>query len=193
MKRIIKYTSVILVAAALLVFSCKKKDETPAGNSTTTTAGSTTSGSTTGGGNTGGSMSVTKNGTAWSTTSVSAVLLVDDDNDMSAISINGFTSADIIILGIDFPTASTTLTNGNHNIDDAGLIMYTQRTSGGGTLTEHVPDEGTVNITSVDNTNKKISGTFSCIMHKVGSSAPADSLKLTNGVFTNVSYIISHQ
>jgi hypothetical protein len=48
---------------------------------------------------------------------------------------------------------------------------------------------GSVNITQSDAANKKLSGTFSCTLFQ----APGDSLKITNGVLTDVPYEITEQ
>jgi hypothetical protein len=140
-----------------------------------------------------GSMTALLNGASWTSTKNTGQLVIDNTNNLSALVLNGETSANIFALGIDFPTASTNIAVDTHDFgltkDDA-LISYSQKTAGGGFLSQHIPDEGTLNITAVDNVNKKISGTFSCIMHKSGSTLSADSIKITNGVFTNITYVV---
>lgn len=181
----IKKISLVLVCL-VLISSCKKKSSTPAENTTAVPTPTPTS-------TVNGSMTAKLNGANWVSIRNTGALQIDTDNDISALVLNGETAGDIFALGIDFPTANLNVAIGNHDYgltkDDA-IMTYTKKTSGGGTLTQHFPDEGTFNITSVDNTNKKVSGTFSFKMHKVGSTASADSIIVTNGVFTNISYVV---
>lgn len=186
-----KFQKVFLVIICFsLVLSCKKKSSTNNSNnsSTSTTTGNTPAISS--------SFTANKNGVAWSGTQNSATYIIDDDNQISAIAINGVTSSDLISMGIDFPNANENPSVGNPDLgltNDDAVFVYSTKTSGGGTLTQHFPDEATINITAVDLANKRVSGNFTCKMHKVGSTAAADSIKFTNGVFTNIPYTVAHQ
>ncbi len=48
---------------------------------------------------------------------------------------------------------------------------------------------GTVTITQSDDANKKLTGTFSCTLYQ----GPGDTLKVTNGIITNLPYDITEQ
>lgn len=173
----------VLLLVVALGFSCKKKsdpepDPTPAAPTTN------------------GSMTAQVNGNSWTSTRNTAELLIDDDQQISAFAINGETSADMFVFAFDIPNANTNLLVDTHDqglTKDDALMLYVVKNSGGGTSIQHSPDEGTMNITAVDNTNKKVSGTFTLKSHKINSTASADSIKITNGVFTNLTFTIRHQ
>jgi hypothetical protein len=180
--RIIKHTTVLLICI-LLLSACKKKSSSdPATNSTPAPTIN-------------GSMTAVLNGNNWTSIKNSAGLVIDTAQEISALVLNGETSADIFAFGIDFPNTNANISVDTHDFGltkDDGVFTYTKKI-GNGTLTEHIPDEATINITSVDNTNKKISGTFTLKAHKVGSSAAADSIHIKNGVFTNISFTTRYQ
>jgi hypothetical protein len=180
--KITKTIALLLVSIALFS-ACKKKESDPEPEPTPAPTIN-------------GSMTANLNGNSWTSIKNSAEFLIDDTDQISAISINGETSAEMFVWGIDFPTANPNIAVGNHDMgltkDDA-VMIYVKKTANGGTLIEHSPDEGTINITAVDNVNKKISGTFTLLAHKIGSTAAADSIKITNGVFTNISFTTRHQ
>ncbi|MES2678337.1 MAG: DUF6252 family protein [Bacteroidota bacterium] len=176
-------TIALLLIAVTLFDSCnKKKDPEPEPAPVVPTIN--------------GSMTANLNGNSWTSVKNYAELLIDDTDQISAIAINGETADNMFVWGIDFPTADPNIAVGNHDMgltrDDA-VMIYVKKTANGGTLIEHSPDEGTINITAVDNVNKKISGTFTLLAHKIGSTAAADSIKITNGVFTNISFTTRHQ
>jgi len=181
MKKNIVNKKVLVIVLAVCFFACKKKDTPPPTVVTTPPLN--------------GSMTAKLNGTNWVSIKNSGVLKIDKTNDISALVLNGETSSDIFALGIDFPTASTTLTVGDHDQNGAKddvVFTYATKTAGGGTLSQHFVDTGNMNITSVDNVNKKVSGTFDFILYKGGSTAATDSIKITSGVFTDISYSIQN-
>jgi hypothetical protein len=181
--RIIKHTTVLIICISLLSACKKKSSSDPATNSTPAPTIN-------------GSMTAVLNGNNWTSIKNSAEFLIDTTQGISGIAINGETSADLFVFGIDFPNTNTNISVNTHDFglakDDA-VFLYTKKTSNGGTLIEHSPDEATINITSVDNSNKKISGTFTLKAHKIGSSAAADSINIKNGVFTNISFTTRYQ
>jgi hypothetical protein len=178
------HTIKIMTLVLALGVSCKKK------SSTTTPATPATPAPTTN-----GSMTAKLNNSSWTSTKNTAQLAIDKDNNMSGLIINGETANDYFVFGVDIAGVSENLQAGPHDVggtQDDIVFVYTQKTQGGGTLTQHICDEGQMLITQVDYTNKKFSGTFSFKLHKIGSSNAADSLVITNGVFTNISYIVTH-
>jgi hypothetical protein len=185
----IKFNTTALLILPLLaliaVSSCKKKKD-PEPEETTVTPQPQTN----------GTMTAVLNGNSWTSTRNSAELLIDDDQQISAFALNGETSANLFVFGFDIPNANTNLLVDTHDeglTKDDAVMIYAKKTAGGGTLIEHSIDEATFNITAVDNANKKASGTFTLKAHKIGSTAAADSIKITNGVFTNVSFAVRHQ
>lgn len=180
----------VLASVVALGFSaCKKKDETPAPVATTTT---TTPPAAT----LNGSMTAKIDGADWTSIKNSGMVMTDQANSASALVLNGETATTFFALGIDFPTSSSTLIAGNHDQNgskDDVVFTYATKTSGGGTVSQHIVDKGNFNITSVDNANKKVSGTFDFVLHKIGASTAADTMHITNGVFTGISYTIVNQ
>ena len=143
-----------------------------------------------------GSMTATLNGASWTSTKNTAQLAIDDDNGVSGLVINGETAAEYFVFGIDLPSTSSNLATDYHDvggIKDDIVFVYTKKTSGGGTFTQHICDDGKIQFTSVDNVNKKFSGTFSFKLHKIGSQLASDSIKITNGIFTNIGFVVTHQ
>jgi hypothetical protein len=173
----------LLIAFTLLIAACKKKEDEPEPEPAAALAPAPQMN---------GSMTAMLNGASWTSIKNSASLVVDNDQDLSALAINGETSGDMFVMGIDFPTSNTTFATGNYDFggaNDQALLLYATKTSGG-TTTQHFPKSGNINITSVDHTNKKISGTFDFILAKSGAKTKADSIFITNGVFTNITYVI---
>jgi hypothetical protein len=179
MKRAIK----IILIFALFVLACKKK-------STTTPAAATPVATLN------GNMTAKLNGNNWVSIQNTGELIIQQSNNSSGLVLNGQTASDLFAIGISLPTASPTLVTGSHDLGgalDDVTFSYATKTAGGGTLSQDLSDSGNVVITSVDNANKKISGTFNFKLHKVGSTASADSIKITTGVFTNINYTIVNQ
>lgn len=178
-----KWSGILLVALVALSSCRKKQDPEPEPVAVTPPAPTVN-----------GSMTAVLNGNNWTSVKNSAELLIDDDMQISAFALNGETSADMFVFGFDIPNANPNLVIDTHDqglAQDDAVMLYVKKRSGGGTLIEHSPDEGTLNITSVDNASKKVSGTFTLKAHKVGSTA--DSIKIINGVFTNISFTVRHQ
>ncbi len=178
-----KKTIKIILIFALFIVACKKK-------STTTPAPATPVATLN------GNMTAKLNGNNWVSIQNTGLLIIEQSNNVSGLVLNGQTASDIFAIGIDLPTASSTLVAGNHDLGgalDDVTFTYSTKTAGGGTLSQDLTDSGHVVITSVDNVNKKVSGTFNFKLHKVGSTASADSIKITAGVFTNINYTISNQ
>lgn len=178
----VKSLAIVLLIAGFS-FSCKKKtsDPEPEPEPTVTTNGT---------------MTAKVNGNNWTSIRNSAQLRIDDGQQISAFAINGETSADLFSFAFDIPTANTNLLVGTHDegiAKDDAVMIYVIKTSGGGTLIQHAVDEATFNITAVDNTAKKASGTFTLKGHKIGSTAAADSIKITNGVFTDITFVTTHE
>src|SRR4051812_34918307 len=109
---IVKKISLLIICILFLSFCKKKKAEEPAPapavNNTPTMNGS---------------MTATLNGVGWTSTTNTGVLLIDMTNSISALVLNGETSANIFALGVDLPTASSNLIVDTHDIgltkDDA--------------------------------------------------------------------------
>jgi hypothetical protein len=100
----------------------------------------------------------------------------------------------------DNKTLSLTLDDASTGVAGDGIAVKTYRLEQGGATDVTFSYEtngsntyngayGTVVITSSDAANKKLSGTFSCTLFK----GPGDSLKVTNGVITDIPYTISEQ
>jgi len=45
----------------------------------------------------------------------------------------------------------------------------------------------------VDNVNKKVSGTFSFVNAKSNAQSAADTIRVTNGVFTDLNFTVINQ
>jgi hypothetical protein len=187
MKRKFNITGILALSLLVLVAvsSCKKKKSDPEPETTATPQPQTN-----------GTMTAVLNGSNWTSVKNSAELLIDDDQQISAFALNGETSANLFVFGFDIPDANPNLLVDTHDeglAKDDAVMVYAIKTSGGGTLIQHMIDEATFNITAVDNASKKASGTFTLKAHKIGSTASADSIKITNGVFTNVAFTVRHQ
>jgi hypothetical protein len=100
----------------------------------------------------------------------------------------------------DNKTLSLTLDDASTGVAGDGIAVKTYRLEQGGATDVTFSYEtngsntyngayGTVVITSSDAANKKLTGTFSCTLFK----GPGDSLKVTNGVITDIPYTISEQ
>ncbi len=185
-----QFNNTKLISLALVVLisisSCKKKSSDPEPESAPAPVAPAMN----------GSMTAMLNGASWTSVKNSAELLIDDDQQISGFAINGETAGDMFVFAFDIPDANTNLLVDTHDqglTKDDAVMLYVKKNAGGGTSIQHSPDEGTMNITSVDNTNKKASGTFTLKLHKIGSTASADSIKITNGIFTNLSFTVKHQ
>ena len=81
----------------------------------------------------------------------------------------------------------TIVTNSEEDPDD--VIVSLTRFQGNGAFQTFTGTTGSVTLTSVNTTSQTISGTFSFTATSIGQ-AESSTLSVTNGTFTNVSYVI---
>lgn len=176
---------VVLLIFCVALSSCEKNNNVaPKNNATPASAPTPTIN---------GSLTALINGKPWTSTQNTSVLVVDFDEDESAFIINGETTSEILALGYDIFSATTVLKTGKHEIQDNDFdpgLVYSTKTGSGGTLTQHIPYEGDLTLTAVDNTNRIVSGTFNFKAAKPGSKVAADTLEVTGGVFTNIKFTV---
>lgn len=178
-----------ILLPALLVMLCglsacnKNNNSTP----TTTTPPVSTSN---------GTITAVVNGASWTSIKNSAMLTIHQSQGISGCVINAESAADFIAVGIDIPTTSSLVTTGAHDFkgqNDDLLITYSLKNSSGGLTTQHFPKQAASTISSVDNVNKKVSGTFSFMNVKSNAQNSADTIRVTNGVFTDINFTVVNQ
>lgn len=92
-------------------------------------------------------------------------------------------------------TGSMPLQSYNFDFDAGGDALFTNSyLLSGNTYMEHICDTGVVTITSANDNGKTASGTFSFTASKIGTLqnqiVTPEVVVVTNGVFTNVKYIL---
>ena len=87
--------------------------------------------------------------------------------------------------------------NGSSRSSDAPAEVYT--------LTEEMPEypgvmsavsaflSKNMTISSVDKVNKTVSGTFSFVSAKLNVQSSADTVRVTNDVFTDINFVVVNQ
>jgi hypothetical protein len=110
----------------------------------------------------------------------SGVLAVDFD-DLIEITGARVTSGDTSWLSVGIPSSATA--NTDYDFDDATLDYITPTGEYASGLSR---SHGTVSVTTVDKSNKKVAGKFSGVLYKFNSST--DSVVIANGQF-NTTYI----
>jgi hypothetical protein len=133
-------------------------------------------------------------GVNWSGTQNLSLLVKNSSGSPSKEMRISANSSDGKLLTLALADASTGISG-----DGIAVKTYSLQVNGSGdatflhvntnTNTTYVGAYGLVTITQSDAANKKLSGTFSCTLYK----APGDSLKVTNGVFTDLPYDITEQ
>lgn len=160
---------VVAMAAVFFVSSCGKEE-----GGSTTQSGS-------------GTMTADVDGSSWAATKFEGTLLRDKDNGVERLDLRGTGSDDkMIVLTLQENSLNDCVTIGDYSFDDGdALFTYLTVTTGGGTLTEHIVMDGEMNISKCN--GNKVSGTFEFNSLNVSTG---DTLKVTNGVFTDFSYKI---
>ncbi len=91
-------------------------------------------------------------------------------------------------------TESGAMTLGTYTFPQGALFVPSYKVNGN-YFGEHIPEEGTMVITAVNPTTKKISGTFTFVANKVGTLqnqvTTPEVLTVTEGQFTNLTYTIT--
>jgi hypothetical protein len=154
-RQFLALSAVVALTLSVAITSCKKdKDE-----------------------NTGASaqFSATVNGAAFKPSIVSAVQF---NNYIMIIGYEARSGADTALLELNIP--DTVTVNSKLSFEDvAGLDYYNLKQTWD--YGNYYPSHGTVTITTVDKTNKKIAGTFDCVLYPGGSGS--DSVIVKDGKF----------
>jgi hypothetical protein len=157
-RQILAMSTVLALTFSIAITSCKKdKDDSGAS----------------------AQFSATINGTAFKPSIVSAFTF------FSYIEIIGYearSGGDTLMLDLSIPSDATVDTKITFE-NNAGLDYY--NTKGTIEYGNYGDSHGTVTLTSVDKTNKKIAGTFNCVLYNPNSSS--DSLVVKDGKF-NTTY-----
>jgi hypothetical protein len=147
--------------------------------------------------------SATVDGTDWSTDSVSAFLVEDDRGKPRIMTITGYTSQRVISISLrDTSSGSNDSTMSVQqyplgNWGNASAFAYgNNRVNFGPNVTWQQQGEaisGEANVTASDGVDKRISGTFNfnarvLVIGTAGSGLSTDSVKVTNGIFSNIPY-----
>lgn len=175
-KQILFYTA---LASTLFIASCQKDDDNPFEEENKNPAAFT--------------YKASINGSEWKGTQNVSLLVKNSSGSPSK-------EMRITANSIDNKRLSITLTDGSTGVAGDGIAVKTYQLQLSGTSSAAFSYEtsgsntydgayGTVTISSSDAANKKLSGTFSCTLYK----GAGDSLKITNGVITDLPYTILEQ
>jgi hypothetical protein len=146
--------SVLALTLSMAVTSCKKDKDENSGASA--------------------QFSATINGTAFKPTMVSAVTMW---NYIMITGYEGRSGGDSVILDLNIP--DTVSANSKITFENAaGLDYYNLKQTF--MYSNYYPSHGTVTISSIDKTNKKIAGTFDCVLYPGSGS---DSVVVKDGKF----------
>lgn len=175
-KQILFYTA---LSSALFLASCQKDDDNPFDEENKTPEATFT-------------YKASINGTEWKATQNVSLLVKKSSGPGKEMRITANS--------IDNKRLSLTLSDPSTGIAGDGIAVKTYRLQQSGSSDADFSYEangsntyegayGSVTITASDAANKKLSGTFSCTLYK-GSG---DSLKITNGIITDLPYTIFEQ
>ncbi len=141
-----------------------------------------------------GTITAEVNGAAWRSVKNSAMLSMG--RGIYGFVINAESASELVAISIDIPTTDNFISTGSHafkgQVDDL-LITYSTRNKSGRLTTQHLPEQATLSISSVDKVNKKVSGTFSFVSAKSNAQSSADTVRVTNGVFTDLNFVVVNQ
>jgi hypothetical protein len=171
--------AMLICVAAIALNSCKKNSSPSPSSSTSPTPNTAT-----------GTFTAKVDGQAYTASATQNTLLIANGESRMDVRATNATNGLIVTVGeldTDDVVATKTYKFIGENDDDALLTWYTI-TPGGGTVTEHILADARVTITSCNATTKKVSGTFSGKLFK--ASNDTDTLFITDGVFTDVTYSI---
>ena len=120
------------------------------------------------------SFTASLNGAAYQPATVQAI------DSLGTVGILGFKTADTSALYVEFQDSARL----NVPYDITGDLAYAEYSKGltGFYSSWEYPSHGAITITSLDKTNKKVSGRFSGVIYASGSS---DSLVIVNGQFNS--------
>jgi CubicO group peptidase (beta-lactamase class C family) len=136
-----------------------------------------------------GSMSADVDGVKWTATQGSATLLRDFDLEAKRFDITGTGGDKRIILSLQDVIQGDYITQKSYSFKDMSspALCTFSTVVGLGSLTKHMPFDGTVTISKCDATKKTVDGTFQFRSIEIGTD---DTLKVTHGVFSNISYVV---
>lgn len=140
-----------------------------------------------------GSMSAKIDGVQWNSTTVSGTLLKDQSFNAKRLDLNGSGGDKKIYLALEDDISGDCVNTGTYVYDgvvDNALFLLYITNSNGVNVGQGFPIDGTLNITSCDLTNKKVSGTFSFRLEKPDNQGGYDTLNITDGVFTDFKYTV---
>jgi hypothetical protein len=175
-KQILVYTA---LSSVLLITSCQKDDDSGFDEDNKTPEAAFT-------------YKASINGTEWKATQNVSLLVKNSAGPGKEMRITANSS--------DNKRLSLTLSDASTGVAGDGIVVKTYSLKQSGTSDANFSYEangsntyegayGTVTITSSDAANKKLSGTFSCTLFK----GAGDSLKITNGIITDLPYTIFEQ
>lgn len=121
-------------------------------------------------------ISASINGTVYQPGTVQAI------DSINTVAIIGFKIADTSSLDVEFP--DTVSLNKPLNISSLSYVAYSKGFTGFDSWETNA--HGTLTVTTLDKTNKKVAGQFSGVLYSM--SGGVDSIVITNGQF-NASYI----
>ncbi len=166
--------NILALIIILFLFSCKKSvDNSPSSSSATPTSSA--------------SFSAKINGILMNAQSASGLLQIDTSSGIprrSFIIFGAYQNFGIYPGFVDLINC-TSLVPSNYTDQSSGAVMLYYMPSD--TLHQIMPTFSSFKINSVDTVIKKMSGTFSGTMVNSGTG---DSVVITNGVFSNVPYLI---
>lgn len=153
-RQFLAMSAIVALTLSIAVTSCKKDKDENSGASA--------------------QFSATINGTAFKPSTVSAVQMW---NYIMITGYEGRSGGDSVILDLNIP--DTVSANSKIHFDgDAGLDYYNLKQTF--MYGNYYPSHGTVTISSIDKTNKKIAGTFDCVLYPGSGS---DSVIVKDGKF----------
>jgi hypothetical protein len=146
--------------------------------------------------NANGSISATINGEEWDAQATSVTIIRIAQMGQQRFDITAEDDAQRIQIACSSEYTATGMPVRAYTFDEedfeADALFTNSYLLGGNSYMEHFPQDGTVTITSVNTSSKKISGTFSFTAYKVGALqdeiVTPEEVIVTNGVFTNLKY-----
>jgi hypothetical protein len=136
-------------------------------------------------------ISVKHDGQSMMATRTDASLVISPPPNGRMLTIYGESGAAAEYIGIwlELPDTGTVIKTGQYFLGPNEIFHYGRSGTGGG-LWSLQRDSATLTITNWEKEKLKVSGTFSGKLHRYG--APGfDSVTISDGTFTNLSYVIS--
>ena len=171
--KLLNYPFVTVLMVFFLLSGCKKEDPTTKSQPTPT-----------------GTMTAKIDNVLWEATDAPGTLLKVADQNAKRLDLRGTADNQRIILTLEDVYQGNCVNLGDYKFEEPyynALFTYSTITSGGGSITQHFPIDGTFTISECDLSNKTVSGTFN---FRLESATEDDTLVVTDGVFTDYPYIV---